>query len=166
MAVRVVVRQLDVAVAIHGAHSRDRADSCTDLVRERDTLIPRTLGNQGRALRMNRVELVHHERLETVAQWLRGQGETEAYNSKGGANAYVDPSDPLERTDHVRLGERVTSVEHQDERTQTGDGGGRSGTLERCGERTEPGLHRNRVDEREQEEDAVRWVSSYPLVGG
>ena len=83
---------------------------------------------------------------------------------RGRANAYVDPSDPFECTDHVRLGERVTSVEHQDERAQTGDGGGRSGALERCGERTEPGLHRNRVDEREQEEDAVRCVNSHPLL--
>ena len=74
--------------------------------------------------------------------------------------AHVEPGNPLQRADHVGLGQGVAGVEHQDERTETGDSGGGRRALESCSNHTEPGLHRDCHGESEEQENTTPPASA------
>ena len=67
MAVSIVVGQLDVVVSVDRAETRDRSDRRTDFIRQRDILISRPLRHQDGAFGVDSMELVDHERFETVS---------------------------------------------------------------------------------------------------
>ena len=70
MAVRVVERERDVAVAVDGRLAGHRADGGAHLVLDRDVLVARALRDEGRTLAVKRVELVREHGFETVSDRL------------------------------------------------------------------------------------------------
>ena len=106
VAVAVVVRARDVGVAIDDRGTRGRADGGADLVRERDVLVSRTLRDEVGTGALKAVEFVRDETFETVMDRLSRKAVSEGHLiAVNGVKTHVDPGDPLQRSDHVRLGQ-------------------------------------------------------------